>query len=87
MNNFGKFEKAGRYSVDSATVLPPFVYNRPLYNSETHVGYLLYSIILYVGNSLLIFFRVIFYSIKITKTVDGGAAGCRQCPVGMKVEG
>ena len=31
--------------------------------------------------------RVIFYFIKVTKTVDGGAAGCKKCPIGMEDEG
>ncbi|CAB4024391.1 Hypothetical predicted protein, partial [Paramuricea clavata] len=31
--------------------------------------------------------KVVFYFIKITKTVDGGAAGCKKCPVGMKDKG
>ena len=31
--------------------------------------------------------RVKIYSIKVTKTVGGGAAKCLDCPVGMKEEG
>ena len=40
-----------------------------------------------LNTGLLIFSRVILYFIKITKTVDGGAAECQKCPVGMKDEG
>jgi hypothetical protein len=36
---------------------------------------------------LLVNSRVVFYFIKITKTVDGGASGCKKCPVGMKDKG
>ncbi|XP_028408031.1 UPF0577 protein KIAA1324-like [Dendronephthya gigantea] len=31
--------------------------------------------------------KVTVYFIKVTKTIDGGAAGCKKCPVGVKDEG